>query len=101
MSSADVVMLLKKIWKITFEERGGQQLLGGYPEVRRLAPVPGGGFARPAVRIVQRTYRLFFRRFASLARRSAVRFFAAAIDAVFARAERSSGVIVSRLRFPP
>jgi hypothetical protein len=42
----------------------------------------------------------FFARLAS-ANRFAVRFFAAAIDAFLARAERSSGVIVSRLRFPP
>src|SRR5215831_10904954 len=38
---------------------------------------------------------------ASRARRSAVRFAAAAVDAFLARAERSSGVIVSRLRLPP
>ncbi len=38
---------------------------------------------------------------ASPARRSAVRFFAAAADAFFARAERSAGVMVTRLRFPP
>lgn len=37
----------------------------------------------------------------SLANRSAVRFFAAALDAFFARADRSSAVMVSRLRFPP
>src|SRR5260370_12695883 len=43
-------------------------------------------------------------RFAALrsrAKRSAVRFFAAARDAFLARAERSSAVIVSRLRLPP
>jgi hypothetical protein len=33
--------------------------------------------------------------------RASVRFFAAASDAFFARAERSSGVMVSRLRLPP
>ena len=45
--------------------------------------------------------RLFALAARSRSRRSAVRFAAAAIDAVLARAERSSGVIVSRLRFPP
>jgi hypothetical protein len=39
--------------------------------------------------------------FAVDARRFSVRFFAAASDAFFARAERSSGVMVSRLRLPP
>ena len=39
--------------------------------------------------------------FSSLARRAAVRFSAAAMDAFVARAERSSAVMVSRLRFPP
>jgi len=38
---------------------------------------------------------------ASAARRFAVRFFAAASDAFFARADRSSAVIVERLRLPP
>ena len=38
---------------------------------------------------------------ASLARRLSVRFLAAASDAFFALAERSSGVIVCRLRLPP
>ena len=37
----------------------------------------------------------------SLARRAAVRFWAAAADAFFARADRSSGVMVSRLLLPP
>jgi len=37
----------------------------------------------------------------SRSNRSAVRFFAAARDAFFARAERSSAVIVSRLFLPP
>jgi hypothetical protein len=37
----------------------------------------------------------------SLANWSAIRFFAAASDAFLARAELSSAVIVSRLRFPP
>jgi hypothetical protein len=37
----------------------------------------------------------------SLANRAAVRFFAAAMAAFFARADRSSGVMVSRLRLPP
>src|SRR5580700_4631048 len=37
----------------------------------------------------------------SLAKRSAVLFFAAAIAAFLALAERSSGVMVSRLRLPP
>jgi hypothetical protein len=37
----------------------------------------------------------------SAASRFAVRFFAAARDAFFARAVRSSEVMVSRLRFPP
>ncbi len=41
------------------------------------------------------------RRFFSRASRSAVRFFAAAVAAFLARADRSSGVIVSRLRLPP
>jgi hypothetical protein len=40
-------------------------------------------------------------RFPSLARRTLVRFLAAAIEAFLARAERSAGVIVSRLRLPP
>jgi hypothetical protein len=43
----------------------------------------------------------FFACRASRASLSAVRFFAAAIAAFFARAERSSGVMVSRLRLPP
>ena len=38
---------------------------------------------------------------ASLARRSAVRFAAATMDAFLARSDRSSAVIVSRLRLPP
>jgi hypothetical protein len=37
----------------------------------------------------------------SAASRFSVRFFAAASEAFFALAERSSGVIVSRLRLPP
>jgi len=44
---------------------------------------------------------LRFFAFFSRSRRSAVRFLAAAVAAIFARAERSSGVIVSRLRLPP
>src|ERR1043166_8693732 len=44
---------------------------------------------------------LFLARLASAARRFSVRFFAAASDAILARAERSSGVMVSRLRLPP
>ena len=44
---------------------------------------------------------LRFLTFLSRSRRSAVRFFAAAVAAIFARAERSSGVMVSRLRLPP
>ena len=43
----------------------------------------------------------FVARFLSAANRFSVRFFAAASDAIFARAERSSDVIVSRLRLPP
>jgi|ERR1700722_10194245 len=39
--------------------------------------------------------------FFSRASRSAVRFFAAAVAAILARAERSSGVMVSRLFLPP
>ena len=42
-----------------------------------------------------------FRSLASLARRAAVRVLAAASEAFLARAERSSGVIVSKLRLPP
>ena len=44
---------------------------------------------------------LRFAAWRSRAIRSAVRFFAAASDAFFARAERSSAVMVSRLRLPP
>ncbi len=44
---------------------------------------------------------LFVRTSRTRAGRAAVRFRAAASDAFFARAERSSGVMVSRLRLPP
>jgi hypothetical protein len=44
-------------------------------------------------------YRVPF--FFSRANRSAVRFFAAAVAAFFALADRSSGVMVSKLRLPP
>ena len=43
----------------------------------------------------------FFAFLPSLARRAAVRTLAAAADAILARFDRSSGVIVWRLRFPP
>jgi hypothetical protein len=50
---------------------------------------------------IARTFFYRLRVFFSRANRSAVRFFAAAVAAFFALADRSSGVMVSRLRLPP
>src|ERR1700722_7367047 len=77
-----------------------------FRHLQLLAPacVPGVPhcFAPPPVMFWGPIAGHFFSRFRpSLARRSAVRFFAAAVAAFFARADRSSAVIVSRLRLPP
>jgi len=60
--------------------------------LRRWPPhLPARGLFARGVRLAAR----------SLARRAAVRFFAAASEAFLARADRSSGVIVSSERLPP
>jgi hypothetical protein len=65
------------------------------------APAPPAPLGRTAPRGPQCFGDFFARSARSRARRAAVRLRAAASDAFLARAERSSGVIVSRLRLPP